>query len=366
MQHLKIIAQAIDRGDYAQALASLKVFLQQNPEDPWGKFYLGRLQEAQHHLRPAEDLYSQVLKETTQVKLINLARQGIQRVKNQEQQAHQEAIAAAMSEAGQQAMGCLVLEPMDNLQKSKVVPEFARLMHLEPYTARLHLPTRIWRLYRTGALGELTVYQRSLQNIGVAAFCVSLRTIESIPIFQIKALEVIGEMIRFNGYRSDKNGEILELHFQDIQQWVEGLLPIFEQVVDQGPWRKVIHKEKIQDYAHLIDLHCPDRNLILRLCDRKYLFPSPKRSGTAREQLQTLTHRQRWTELITPLKQALPHVNKHSEFNLFAEAAFDQDLFLQKISPQIDLLRREDSPWDRAFHLYSILHWLSRDRGLPT
>jgi hypothetical protein len=364
MEDLTIIAQAIDRGDYTQARNHLKVFCQENPEDPWGKFYLGRLLEAQHRLREAETLYIEILKQTTQVKLINLARQGIQRVQAQEKQEHQQAIEAALAEEGQREMGCLVLEPMDSGQKAQVAVEFGRLMHLDPYTARLHLPSRIWRLYRTGPVGELMVYQQALARIGIPAFCVSLSTIESVLVLQIHSLQITAENLIIQVQNSEGNAEgssektfkTVTLDASEIGQWVEGLLPIFEQVVDQGTWRKVIHKEKIQDYAHLIDLHCPERQLILRLCDQNYGFEA---SATGKP-LENLTHHQRWQALVNRLTGFLPHLQKRSSFQLFAEAAFDQDLFLQRISPQIGLLRQKDSPWDQAFHLYSILHWVSR------
>jgi len=376
MEDLMIIGAAIDRGDYGQALSRLKIFCQANPEDPWGKFYQGRLQEAQHHLREAETLYIQVLKQTTQVKLINLARQGIQRVQAQEKQEHQQAIETALAEEGQE-MSCLVLEPMDNAQKVQVMGEFGRLMHLDPYTARLHLPSRIWRLYRTGPLGELTVYQQSLARIGVPAFCIALSTIESVQVLPIHALDITeGQLIvqvqnsqEFSSQKPNFQKQTIRIILDpsEICQWVEGLLPLFEQVVDQGPWRKVIHKQKIQDYAHLIDFHCPERGIILRLCDRNYEFLSPTQSKSKSAKLspktllENRTHHQRWRTLINSLTEFLPHLSKRSAFQLFAEAAFDQDLFLQRITPHIDLLRQEDSPWDPAFHLYSVLHWVSRN-----
>ena len=90
MDNFTAIAQAIDRGDYAGAMTLLQEILTHQPEDPWAKFYGGRLQEAQHHWRAAEEIYRQILKETTQVKLINLARQGIQRIQQQEKAERQQ------------------------------------------------------------------------------------------------------------------------------------------------------------------------------------------------------------------------------------------------------------------------------------
>ena len=360
MDHLNLIAQAIDRGNYAQADQLLNVFLLENPQDPWGFFYLARLDELAHLLRQAEDHYRQVLKTTTNKKLINLARQGIQRVQTQEKNEWNQALATATQDPSQTQIGCLILEPLDNATKTTVAPEFARLMHLDAYTARLHLPSRIWRLYRTGAIGELNVYQAQLKRIGIPAFCVTVNAIEGVKVLQVETLRPESKGAIVTGRNdSDQLGN-LRFNWSEVGYWVEGLLPIFEQVVDQGAWNKMIRKEKIQDYAHIVDLHLPQRRCLLRLCDRTYQFyPSGIPSRQQKQDRPQTTSRQNWNQFLATLTQSLPHLEKRSSFNLFGEAALDQDLFLARITPHLDLFRSEKNAWDSAFHLYSVLHFIA-------
>ena len=365
METLALIAQAIDSGNIPQAVPLLKAYLKEVPEDPWGQFYVARIHEHAGRLRNAEDTYRQVLKKTTQVKLINLARQGIERVQAQEKNQRQEAIATALADPEQTTPGCLILDPMDNAHRNQVVPEFARFMQLDAYTARLHLPTRIWRVYRTGSLGELNVYQQSLQKIGIPCFCLGLKAIASISVFWIEQIQFSGDQLMLTGrdlaHPTDAP-QSLAIPLTEIQAWIEGLVPIFEQVVDQGNWRKLIRKEKTQDYAHLIDLHHPPRQQILRICSHTYNFHPPGTPLPGKGHQTQTTHRQHWNALITQLSDRfsdrLPQsAYRQSHFNHFAEAAFDQDLFLDRIHPYIELMRLEPTPWDSAFHLYSLIHW---------
>jgi len=365
MDNLNLIAQAIDRGNYAQADQLLNLFLLENPQDPWGLFYWARLDELAHRLRQAEDRYRQVLKGTTNIKLINLARQGIQRVQTQEKTEWNQALAAATLDPSQTQMGCLILEPLDNATKTEVAPEFGRLMHLDAYTARLHLPSRIWRLYRTGAIGELQVYQQQLKRIGIPSFCITLTAIEGVKVLQVETLRPESKGAIVTGRdESDQLGNI-GFEWSEVGYWVEGLLPIFEQVVDQGAWHKVIRKEKIQDYAHIVDLHLPHRRCLLRLCDRTYQFyPSGEiPSRQQKQERQHKTSRQNWNQFLATLTQPLNHLEKRSSFNLFGEAALDQNLFLDRITPHLDLFRAEKNAWDSAFHLYSVLHFIAGEHS---
>ena len=350
---LKPVATALKQQDYPLALQYLKGFLATSPDHPWGLFYWGQLQEAQHQLRGAEDTYRRVLKATEQPKLISLARQGILRVQAQEQSEWQEAIVAATVEPEQTQLGCLVLEPMDTQHRQAVAAEFGRLMHLDAYTARLHLPSRIWRLYRTGAIGELQLYEQELRRLEIPAFCITLKTIQQIPTYRVRSLTCTPQHMTLEGQDHHHESIVLPIPWNRVTAWVEGLLPILEQVVDQGAWRKVVRKEKTQDYGHCVDLHLRDPLAIVRICDRSYQLPP-----LPHDHLPLSTHRQRWTTFLDELAQPLAAVPRRSSFNHFAEAALDQDMFLLKIAPQTDLMRSEPNPWDSAFHLYSILHLL--------
>ena len=53
------------------------------------------------------------------------------------------------------------------------------------------------------------------------------------------------------------------------------------------------------------------------------------------------------------LDQQLPHAKVWSDFTPFAETALDRIDSLGHIQSPIHLLRRDETNWDRAFHLYS-------------
>jgi hypothetical protein len=231
-------------------------------------------------------------------------------------------------------------------------------MRLDNYIARLHLPSRGWRLYRTGSIGEMKVYVEELNNLGIPAFCLSLSEIEAVQVFQVEQMQIQAT----EGTATCRNvtDQLGTFTFQwsEVSLQVEGLLPIFESVVDEGAWRKIIRKEKTQDYAHLLDLHFQKRRCILRLCDRTYQFYPEKEATTLsdRQSRWQTTNRINWNHLVTTLRENLQGVEIWSGgFSHFAETAFDQDLFLKRIPPHIDLFRRDQTIWDSAFQLYSTL-----------
>lgn len=366
------IAAAFEHQDYRTAAQLIRQMEQEQPQDPWVLFYRGRLQEVAGQLESAEKTYQQVLKTTTQVRLTNLSRQGIQRVQKIEQEQIKRAIDQAHSNPTSQQPACLVLEPLTPEAKLQAAPRFGRLMHLDPYTARLHLPSRNWRFYRTGTLGELQVYTQTLAEIGVPAFCVALSQIETIPLFRGQSLSLEGngnpaQVICQNG--EDQPGT-LTFAWEEVQLWVEGNLPIFESVVDRALWGMgTVRKEKTQDYAHVVDLHLPERGCIVRLCDRTYDFshlplaPSADRLSPGQESSKLpQTHHQKWQQILGFLHQYLPQVETLTAFTSFAETVLDQDIFLEQVKPHLDLFRREESPWDNAFHLYSTLAFIRQFR----
>ena len=178
---LNDIAAAIDRQDYRTAAQLLRELEQDQPQDPWVVFYRGRLQEVAGQLEAAEKTFRQVLKLTPQVKLTNLSRKGIQRVQKIEQEQRQRALVQATQDPAGNEPGCLILEPMESEAKSAAAPRLARLLKLDPYTARLHLPSRGWRFYRSGPIGELQYYVEAMAEMGVPAFCVPLSRIATVP-----------------------------------------------------------------------------------------------------------------------------------------------------------------------------------------
>ncbi|KKJ00638.1 hypothetical protein [Prochlorothrix hollandica] len=381
------LAAAFDRQDYRTA-AQLLQTLEQDPQqqanpDPWVLFYRGRLQEVAGQLDSAERTFQRVLKLTTHLRLTNLSRQSIQRVQTIEREQRQRALAQATADPASGEPGCLVLQPVDPELKAQVAPRLGRLLKLDPYTVRLQLPTRQWRFYRTGAIGELRFYVQAMAELGVPAFCVPLSRINTLPVFRVTQCQTEGQTAQFTCQSHTDEPGTLTVGWDEVKLWVEGLLPLFESVVDRGYWGlSTVRKDKTQDYAQVVDLHLPDRGCIVRLCDRTYVFPgyvfpdapptatdpprpdqpSPSlgRSPTAPLQAKagnTLpgTHHQKWVQILTTLRQQLPHLEPWTAFNAFAKTALDHTIFLEQIPPHLHLLRREDCPWDNAFHLYSTL-----------
>jgi hypothetical protein len=157
-------------------------------------------------------------------------------------------------------------------------------------------------------------------------------------------------------YRVSKDqSSQIDIPWSAVNQRVEGLLPIFEECVDVNKNGKIERKTKILDYAKMCDLHIPKQNIILRFCDQIYEFdqgislitsPKPQEKGTSYDQ---------WQRLLAILQEQLPTVKVWNEFKLFAETALDFKELLKLVDPHIHFLRREETEWDEAFHLYSSL-----------
>jgi hypothetical protein len=139
---------------------------------------------------------------------------------------------------------------------------------------------------------------------------------------------------------------------------VFGQLPLFESVVDTDAWRRLERKEKTQDYAEIIDLHCHQRRCLLRLCDRTYDFrqgnPLPNADTIPDKSLST---RPQWQALVQYLQQQVLAPRQHN-FTQFGEGALEFLELLPTIQHQIELSRLQESHWDAAFHVYSGLHFI--------
>jgi hypothetical protein len=349
------VATAFERKDYHTAARLLKHLLKESPENPWVQFYLGRLHEVSGKRQNAEEIYRQLLKGTTNAKILMQARQGLQRLKDIEQEEKQRAIAQATSEPNNAELGVLVLEPISNELRSKAALDFSQIMQIDAYTARLVLPSRSWKLYRTGQVGELKFYGEQLQKAGISCFWATITDIKKIQVFQVNHFAQSGKQATVVCRNQANQIGSLTFNWSEVKAQVVGLLPIFEEVVDVDAHRKLIRKTQTQDYAQFCDLHLPGRHCILRLYDNGYEFqqgieitPQPTQN----------TIRINWNSLIDWLKQELPQVKVWSDFTPFAETILDQTEMLGNIQSYIHLFRREKTNWDPAFHLYSGLVFL--------
>jgi len=344
------VAIAFEHKDYQTAAKLLKQLQKESPENPWVQYYLGRLHEVSGKRQDAEKIYRQLLRDTTNIKIVTLARQGLRRLQEIEQEKRQRAISQATSQASDIELGVLILEPLSTVMKTEASQKFAQIMQLDPYTARLILPSRGWRLYRTGQVGELKFYGEQLQEAGIPCFWAKISQIQQIQVFQVKHFRESAPQATIVCHNEANQAGSLTFDWSEITARVVGLLPIFEEVVDRDIRGKLERKTQTQDYAQFCDLHLPGRRCILRLYDYGYEF---QQGLEIIPQASQNTIRINWNSLSSWIDQQLPQVKIWSDFKPFADTALDQREMLGHIKSHIHLFRREETNWDSVFHLYS-------------
>jgi hypothetical protein len=361
---LEQIAAAFDRQDYRAAAKLLKEFLRESPQNVWGQFYKARLYEVSGKREFAGEIYRQLLRDAANPKLATQARQGIERLDKIAQAEHRKVMAQATANPENAAPGILVLESVPNESKPSAAQNLARIMKLDAYTARMQIPSRGWRLYRVGAIGALQHYGQQLRSAKIPAFWTGLDALQKLPVFQVHYIQEYQPQAIV--VCENEQGQLGSLKFDwsEVCQRVEGLLPIFEQVVDTDLRKGTTERQRkqtAQDYAHLCDLHLPKRRCILRLCDLNYqfhqgiAFSAPPKDSVAIDQA---TNRIHWNNLIAFLKYQLPQQPIWSEFQTFGETAIDHALLLKRLNSHVHLFGQDTSPWNPAFHLYSGLAFL--------
>lgn len=362
------VAAAFEQKNYKEAAKLLKVLLTESPENPWVKVYVGKLHEVSGQREEAEKVYKNLLRSVTNPKIVGAARQGLQRLEDREKQRRQQAIEIGKADPRQQELGILLIEPIKKDNKAELAKNFASVMQLDPYTARLILPTRNWRLYRTGLMGELQVYVRELKNADIGSFCLSYPQINSIKVFKISYFQALNPKgIAVCKNESDQLGQ-MSFEWGEVAQQVEGLIPIFKAYADFDLIRDTVdYKEQIQDFAHVWDLHLPRRQCILRLINQHYDFQQgikftppqiPQSKGMGNRQ----TVGENWGRLTKFLTEKIPQRNTSAEFLAFGESVVDDEA-LSRIKPHLNLFRRSESNWDQAFELYSRLVFLKNQQG---
>ncbi|QYX32014.1 tetratricopeptide repeat protein [Sphaerospermopsis torques-reginae] len=347
---LEEVIAAFERKDYQTAVTLIKPLLKQSPEDPWVQFYFARLQEVYEKRQEAEKIYRQLLKVTINNKIISQARQGIQRIKDFEQTERQKAIAQAIAEPSNNEPGILVLEPINNQLKTLAAPKFAQIMQIDTYSARLMLPSRSWRVYRTGKIGEMQFYGKQLQQAGIPCFWLKISQIQQIQVHQVQYFSESSPNPKVVCVSSENQLGSLSFDWSEVTAKVVGLLPIFEQVVDINVRGKLERKTQTQDYYQFCDLHLPERRSILRIYDNGYEF---QKGLEITPQATQNTIRINWNSLMSWVEQKIPQVKTSSDFQPFGETVLDQTEVLNQIPSHIQLFRRENTNWDAAFQLYS-------------
>ncbi len=379
---LEQAASALNRRDYKTAAKLIAVLLVEQPDDHQVQLYAAQLDEATDRLDRAVKIYRSLLQHAVNPKITAEARQGIQRIDLLQSQVEETARGQAKTGIEENIEpGLLLLEPMSAEHKQAVVKKFAAIMEIDPYSARLQLPSRGWRLYRVGQMGELQFYRDRLLQAEIPCFCVSQHDIQQVFVFQVghfQSFHPQGEIVC-----TDDRSELRTFNFNwsEVTQIVTGMLPIFEEVMELDARNRTFRKPKILDYVHICDLQLRDRRSIFRLCSQTYNFSGYKQlleqhrhqhgdlhhlGNELRVEAQNLpaTSRDNWKNTISQISEQVAEILTQSNFTPFAETAFGYPELMGHIDPHLKLLRRADSLWDRAFHLYSMLSMCrERDGG---
>ncbi|TAE61665.1 MAG: tetratricopeptide repeat protein [Nostocales cyanobacterium] len=359
---LEEVNTALERQDYQTAAKLLKPLIKKSPDDPWVHLYVAKLQEVSGKRQEAEKIYRQLLKVTINNKILSQARQGLQRLEDAEKAERKQAIAEATAEPTNAEQGILVLEPtnINSEQRTLAAKEFAKIMQIDPYSARLVLPSRAWRVYRIGKIGEMQFYGKQLQQAGISCFWLKLSHIQNIQVYQVKYFSQSSKNPHVVCTSNNNQMGSLSFSWSEVTAKVMGLLPIFEEVVDLNVRGKLERKTQTQDYAHFCDLHLPERRSILRIYDSGYDFQQGLEISPNATQN---TMRINWNNLISWINENTTNTQVWSEFQPFGEGVLDQTETLNKIPANIQIYRKEKSNWDSAFHLYSGIIFTRNDES---
>jgi hypothetical protein len=346
------VESALSRRDYRTAKNLIKTLAHNQPHNDLVHLYAAQLQEATQKLSDAEKIYKRLLVESINPKVLQESRAGLQRLQLAIANQKQAALADAVKIAGGDEAGLLILEPVSAEEKTVLAPHLAQIMNLDAYTARLHLPSRGWRLYRLGAMGELKFYQDQLRAAQIPGFCAPIDAMQTMAVVSVKLIKEFRPQAILTCVNDHGEEQQMGFAWSEVKQIVTGLLPIFEEIVEvsSSTTRTTIrHKPKILDYVQMCDLHVPGKNLIFRLCNQNYSFQ--KEAG----ELTSMTSRENWQHLLSQIHEKTSQSKLWSDFTPFAETALAYPEMLQKITSHVQLVRRESSLWDQAFQMYSSL-----------
>ena len=348
------IVTALEICDYKQVTQLLKQWQANEPANPLLRLYAAQLQEKTNRLEAAEKNYLKLLKQTPNSKVMGQARAGLQRV--QKQQAAQKSLALeqARTVTGGDEPAILAIASPPEACRQQVIQGISKVFSLDAYTARQKVPSAGFRLHRTGSWGEVSYYQKALAQEKVLTLSAKVSDIKSLQTFQICYFETL--LPQPTVICKSKDGQLGKIAFNwsEVTQRVTGQLPIFEQVVDLGPWGKTKHKEQVQDYAQVVDFHLPQRQIVLRLCDRLYKY----QQGVAIVPQLEINSRILWNQMLSQISTATKSPQQN-EFTRFGKGALEFVNLLPVVAPNLDIDRRAPSDWDIAFHLYSSLCYLN-------
>ncbi len=353
-----LVSAALGAQQLTQAAQLIKQWQQKTPQDPWLKLAMGQYWEAKDELEKAQVTYTRLLQSTANTKVLSQAREGVQRVRDRLAHQREHALNEAKQQPGAGGAAVLVLEPTTGDRREPAAQGLAKIMQIDAYTARTRLPSKHWRLLRTGVAGELQYLCEQLRAEGTPTRWFAVDQIKQLPVFRVEAMQAIAPQLTVLCQNETGQRGTIQLAWGDITQWVVGQLPIYESVVDLDARGKLKRKEATQDYGEVIDWHLHGRGCVLRFCDRAYKYreaiPPPPAEAFPSPLIATLAWkamRQYFETCITPAPQ--------TDFSGFGETALDFLDLLPAFESHVDMGRTLPSAWDQAFHLYSSLRFLA-------
>ncbi|OKH13818.1 hypothetical protein [[Limnothrix rosea] IAM M-220] len=358
---VKEVQAALDDENLSCVESLLKKWQGFEPQDPWLQFYIARWFERTGREQDAAIRYRKLLRVSSSPKLMGSTRQALLALEEREQQRQAEAIAAQKAALGGEEYGLFVLEPIKKSAKKAAAQHFAKVMETDPYSAQMQLPLKSWRLFRTGQLGDLRFYANALQAGDIPGFCLSLEQLQTVQVFQVQFIKQLNPNLVVQCLDIAQQPVQISFEWSEIQQYVEGMIPLFEESLEKNARGKTYYKTKVLDYAHFLDLHVGDRLTILRLNDQHYQFKEGVSFFSESQMLQQIEQnsvRQSWNNLQTQLAQHLSHATKCDDFKSFATHAADFPELIRKIDAQTHLFRQEEhkeTHWDPAWQLYSAI-----------
>lgn len=356
---LELVTAALDAQDYRRATALIKKWRKASPKDPWMLLSIGRLQEGTLQWDAAEKTYLAFLKRVNNPKLMGQARAGLKRIQQARETSRQAALDEAKAVLGSDEPGLLVLMPPENAQQAAM--ELAKILRIDPYMARLQLPKRGLRLQRTGSIGEMRYYGEALQTAGIPAMWSTIEDLKTVQVFRVQHFQAVSpEPMVVCQSPTGQMGSI-QFDWSEVTQMIRAQLPVFENVIDKGPWGKAQRKELVQDYAQVLDLHLHGRKIILRGCDRTYEFR--KSVALVPNQTNLTSTRIRWNGLQQTINRSTD-CQTLEDFTNFGQGALEMMPLLPYMPVYLELDRRKPSDWDTAFHIYSTLLFLQKPADL--
>lgn len=356
----ELVSAALEAQQLNQAAQLIKQWQHKKPNDPWLALAIGQYWEAKQEPEKAQITYTKLLQTAASTKVISQAREGIQRVRDELARRREHDLNAAKAQPGSEVAAVLVLQPVVGPQRQVAAQGLAKVMQIDAYTARTRLPSQSWRLHRTGPCGELRYFGEQLRQQQVPCFWASMDEVKALPVFRVQTIQSFEPQVTVLCQNAKGQRGTLQFQWSEVSQWVLGALPIYESVVDLGPWGKLQRKETTQDYAEAMDWHLHERGCVLRFCDRTYRYreSAPAPGLWAPPTDGPLIAATAWKALKTWFGQKIV-TSPHRDFTGFGESALDFIDLLPDIPPYLELNRSEPSPWDAAFQLYSSLRFLA-------